>query len=250
MGESASDQRGQPGNRDDSELIQFGGLPDRWPFAKMQLPRMPRLPSAIRVQVPIALAMLAAGLVIGFFGGRVTAHRAVPKARSILPVTTPIVVPIGDAITMTGERCAVQVGNNLELGLEISNRTGRTVMLGAIRAMFPLGGLRAISSGGGPCGALPETWVTPPLTEVPPPILLSPRQTGWIHITVAVRMACPEPIPVWFRVSYASAGKTGSTVLAGFPDLGPVPYRHCLTDQNTSAIIANVENGTSHSSRG
>jgi hypothetical protein len=66
-----------------------------------------------------------------------------------------------------------------------------------------------------------------------------------------VRAGCPGALPVWFKVGYASSGKSASTVLAGFPDLGPVPYRRCRgSDQNTSAIIANVENGTDHSSRG
>lgn len=243
MGESGSQQRREPGGRDGSELIQFGGLPVRWPFGEVHPPRVPRLPPATRVRTTIALAILAAGLLIGFFGGRLTAHQAGNKARPFSSASTPIVVPIGDAIAMTGARCAVQVGNNLELGLEITNETGRTVMLGAITAMFPLGGLRAISSAVGPCGALPGN-------QIPPPAVLSPGETEWIRITVAVRVACPEPIPVWFKVGYASAGKTGSTVLAGFPDLRPVPYRHCQIDENASAIIANVENGTNHSSRG
>lgn len=190
-----------------------------------------------------ALAILAAGLLIGFFGGRLTAHQTRHTASSSSSASTPVVVPIGDPVAMTGARCAVQVGSDLQIGLEIINQTQHTVTLGAIRAMFPLGGLRAIASGVGTCGALPGT-------QIPPPALLSPGETEWIHITVAVRVACPEPIPVWFKVSYASAGKTGSTVLAGFPDLGPVSYRNCQTNENTSAIIANVENGTNHSSRG
>jgi len=239
MGESGIQPGRETGDHGDSELIQFGGLPARWPFREIHLPRMTDLPPAMRVKATIALALLAAGLLIGFFGGRLTAHQAVPKARSSVPV----VVPLVGAIVMTGSRCAVQVGNNLQLGLEIMNYGRLTVTVDAIRAMFPLGGLRAISSGVGTCGALPGS-------QIPPRPLLSPGQTEWIHITVAVRVTCPEPIPVWFKVRYASAGKTSSTVLAGFPDLGPVSYRHCLTNQNTSAIIANVENGTNHSSRG
>jgi hypothetical protein len=244
MGESGSQQRHEPGNTDDSELIQFGGLPARLPFGQIDLPRMPQLPPDMRVRATTALATLAAGLLIGFFGGRLTAHQAVPRPKSILPVSTPIVVPLGDAITMTGERCAVQVGSNLQLGLEIRNNTGRTIMLEAIRAMFPLGGLRAISSGVGTCGALP-------VEQLPPATLLWPSETEWVNITVAVRAGCPGALPVWFKVGYASAGKTRTATLAGFPDLGPVPYQHCRgSDQNTSAIIANVENGTNHSSRG
>jgi hypothetical protein len=244
MGESGSQQRREPGgHHDDADMIQFGGLPVRWPFGGMH---MPHLPPAMRLRVTIALAALAAGLLVGFIGGRLTAHQPGHKTRSSSPVSAPAVIPqfASTVVALTSARCAVQVGNDLQLGVEIINETRRTVALGAIRPMFPLGGLRMVSSGIGPCGELPST-------QIPPTALLSPGATTWIHITVAVRLTCPEPLPVWFRVSYASAGKTGVTVLAGFPDLGPVSYRHCqAAEQNTSAIIATVENGRGHSSSG
>ena len=234
MGESGSQQHREPDNQADSEMIQFGGLPVRWPFPDVHLPRMP--------QRPIAVALLAVGLLIGFLGGRLTAHHTGHGPRSILPVSTPIVVPRGDAITMTGARCSVQVGNNLELGLEIMNETGRTATIGAIKATFPLGGLRVIASGIGTCGELP-------MAQIAPSASLSPGATEWIHITVAVRAGCPGALPVWFTVGYTSARKTSTATLAGFPDLGPVPYRRCQgTDQNTSAIMAIVENSINHSS--
>lgn len=232
MAESKSQHRRGPGDYDDGELIQFGGLPDRWPFQRLK---------TNRASVAIGLATLAVGLLIGFFGGRLTARQADHKLRSSQPVTIPIIVPrlATPAIAMTGQRCAVQVGNNLQLGVEIMNQGHYTVTLSAIRPMFPLGGLRTISTGTGTCGALP-------VAQIFAPASLSPGATEWIYTTVAVRLACPEPLPVWFKVRYTSAGKTGAVVLAGFPDLGPVSYRHCETNQNTSAIIANVENGTNH----
>lgn len=228
MGESGSQQRREPGGQDDGDKIEFGGLPDWWPFQQVHLPRLPHLPPAMRVRasrasVTAALAMLVAGLLIGFFCGRLTAHQAGPKAKSFSTIAgTPTVIPdlANDAIAMTGERCAVQVGNNLQLGLEIVNETGGTVTLGALRPMFPLGGLRTISSGFGTCGALPAA-------QIPPEASLSPGASVWIEATVAVRGGCPEPLPVFFKVGYASAGKTGTTTLSGFPDLGPVSYRHC-----------------------
>jgi hypothetical protein len=243
---------GEPGEHDDSEMIQFGGLPVRWPFGGVHLPRMPRLPPAVRADVSrasvaIGLAALAVGLLIGFFGGRLTAHRADHKARSFSPLATPVVLPqfATTAIGLTGARCAVQAGNNLQLGIEIMNETRSPVTLGAISPMFPMGGLRAISSGVGACGALPPV-------EIPPSGSLAPGAAEWIHATIAVREGCPEPLPVWFKVGYASSGKTGTAMLAGFPDLGPVSYRHCKdTDSSASSvIIATVDPGTGHSSGG
>jgi len=228
MGESGDQQHREPSTYDNSEIIQFGGLPVRWPFPEI---RLPPLPPAMRVKagrtsVTIALGTLAVGLLIGFFGGRLTAHQAGHKARSILPVSTPIVVPIGAAIAMIGPRCAVQTGNNLQLGLEIMNETRRTVTLGAITARFPLGGLRTISSGIGTCGQLPMSQLSP--ASVPP------GETEWIHITVAaVRAGCVGALPVWFKVGYAIAGKTDTVTLAGFPDLGPVSFRRCQANQQT-----------------
>jgi hypothetical protein len=243
MGESGSQEHREPGDHDDSEIIQFGGLPIRWPFPEIRLPAAVRL-KPNRTSVAIALAMLAVGLLIGFFGGRLTARQAEHEGRPFSPLGTPVVVPIGDTIAMTGQRCSVQAGNKLQLGLEIMNETGRMVTLGAITAMFPLGGLRAISAGVGTCGELP-------MVQLPPATSLSPGETEWIHITVAVRAGCPGALPVWFKVGYASAGKTGTVTLAGFPDLGPVPYRQCRTNQqNASSFIAIVEMGNPHSSRG
>lgn len=232
MDESASQPHHEPGGDDTGELIQFGGLPVRSPFGEIRLPRIPRSP------VAIALTTLAIGLLIGFFGGRLTAHQAGRPPQSRSPVSTPLIVPqlATTAIAFTGARCAVQIDNHLQLGIEIINQTPRPVTLGTIRPEFPLGGLRVISSGVGTCGALPAA-------TIPSPGSLSPDATEWINTTVAVRLACPEPLPVWFRISYTSAGKAGTTLLAAFPDLGPVSYRHCQNTENASSIIANVENG-------
>lgn len=270
MGEAGSQRDREPAGRDDGELIEFGGLGDRWPFQRIHLPRMPRIPylppamrfGASRASVTFALAALAVGLLAGFFGGRLTAHKAGHKTMAYATVITPMVVPIGDTIAMTGGRCAVQAGHNLELGLEIRNETGGPVTLRAIRPMFPLGGLRTISSGFGPCGALPATQLPPaasavlacggttPRTPRACGLSVAPGATDWIHATVAVTGGCPEALPVWFKVGYSSARDSGVAALPGFPDLGPVSYRHCRGTQNFSSIvIATVNPGSRHSSR-
>lgn len=251
MGESGSQQRGQPARPDDGEIIQFGGLGPRWPFRQVRFPRMPHLSSVVRVKanlasVAIALATLAVGLPIGFFGGRLTAHPAAHAARPTVPIRTPIIVPefATSGIELTGARCAVQVGNNLQLGVEITNETQHAIRLGAIHPMFPLGGLRAISSGARTCGELPQT-------SDAQAGRLAPEAVQWIETTVAVRRACPEPLPVWFRVGYTSTGKPGTALLAGFPDLGPVPYRHCkvIGSGALSIIMATVEPAINNVSR-
>lgn len=238
MGESGSRQRREPASHDDGEIIQFGGLGARWP-------------PVVRVKanlasVAIALATLAVGLPIGFFGGRLTAHPAAHAPRPTVPISTPIVVPefATSGIALTGARCAVQVGSNLQLGVEITNETQHAITLDAIHPMFPLGGLRAISSGARTCGELPQTSLVPASP-------LAPEAARWIEATVAVGLACPEPLPVWFRVGYSGAGKPGTALLAGFPDLGPVSYRHCKVTGSgaSSIIIATVEPATNHLSR-
>lgn len=227
------------------EIIQFGGLGARWPFRQVRFPRLPHLPTNL-ASAAIALATLAVGLPIGFFGGLLTAHPNAHAARPAEPTSTSIVVPefATSGIALTGARCALQVGNNLQLGVEITNETRHAITLGAIHPLFPLGGLRAISSGARTCGELPQTSVVPAGP-------LAPEAAQWIETTVAVRLACPEPLPVWFRVGYTDAGKPGTALLAGFPDLGPVSYRHCkFTGSGASSIIiATVEPATNHLSR-
>ncbi len=247
MGESGSPRQREPSDHGDGDgdgdLLQFGGLPVRWPFRRISLPWLPRNQQPAK----IALAMLAIGLLIGFFGGRLTTHQAGEKARSGGPTSTPAIVPrfATTAIAMTGARCAVQIGPNLQLGVEIMNETGKPVRLGAINPMFPLGGLRAISSGIGTCGALPTI-------DVAGSASLSPGDTEWIHTTVAVRESCPEPLPVWFRVGYDSAGRSADAVLASFPDLGPVRFKRCahLDSHSSSASVVSVDPASGRSYRG
>ncbi len=238
-------ERAQPGHRAANaggETIQFGGLPIRWPFGAAHLPRAlawlrgagvadagssDRGRRERRLAVTAALISLAVGLIAGFAAGHFTAPPG--SSRTAPPASRPAVAPrfLTTVISPTGERCAVEVGNDLELGIQIMNEARSPVTLGRIRAQFPLGGLRAISGAVGPCGALPG------LLEPTP---LSPGGTEWIVAKVAVQVPCPQPLPVWFEVDYAMAGKTTTVVLAGFPDLGPVSYRHCPTTEAPSVF--------------
>jgi hypothetical protein len=198
-----------------SDLLEFGGYRSRW------LPHLSRRVRASTIEV--AVISLAAGLIIGYAGGHLSAHPARPvakpaaKARVTLPLLA-LAPPIAD----TGGRCAMQVGKHLELGIEIVNQSSSAVGIGRITPVFDLGGFRPVATGLGTCGALSGTGV-----DQPP--LLFPGATEWITTTVEVLDRCPQALPVGFKVRFAQAGKRSATVFNAFPDLGQIPYRGCAT---------------------
>jgi hypothetical protein len=51
--------------------------------------------------------------------------------------------------------------------------------------------------------------------------------SAWFTITFWVRARCPGPLPVQFRLRYERAGRARVLLLAGFSDLGQVPYPGC-----------------------
>jgi hypothetical protein len=167
----------------------------------------------------IAFAALVAGLLLGFIAGHLQARNAAKPARgSTAPATAR---PAGaTAISFTGSRCAVQRGDALQLGIEIMNQSGRTVVLRRIKPMLPLGGLREISSRWGTCGSLPEPGLRQPAS-------IAPGATGWLTVTFHVLIGCPQPLPVFFKVSFMQAGRLGTADLDSFPDLGGVRYNNC-----------------------
>jgi hypothetical protein len=57
--------------------------------------------------------------------------------------------------------------------------------------------------------------------------VLPSNGTAWLSATFQVLVACPSTLPVRFSVSYQQNGRTRTTQLAGFPDLGQVPYTGC-----------------------
>src|SRR5215469_11401724 len=106
-----------PGAAGDIDVIQMGGHPLRWPWGTARGPA-----------ISIVLAALAAGLLLGFVGGHLQAGANGRPTRAAPSATT--VFPVGDtAITMTGNRCAVQLGHALQLGVEVVNQSDRAVAL-------------------------------------------------------------------------------------------------------------------------
>jgi hypothetical protein len=200
-----------PGAAGDADVIEMGGHPPRWPWR-----------GARGSAISIALAALVAGLLLGFIGGRLQASTGGRPTRAATARAT--VLPLGDtAISATGSRCAVQLGHTLQLGIEVMNQSDRTLALRQTKPVLPLGGLHAIASQWGTCGSLPE----PGLEQA---TSLAPGATAWLTVTFAVMVRCPQPLPVWFKVSYMQADRVVTAELDSFPDLGQVRYSNCTTN--------------------
>ena len=194
-------------------MLEAGGHPPRWPWLTWLTRRGPAN--------GIAIAALVAGLLVGFVAGHLQAggtRGPSPVASSAAPAFPASV----NAIIMTGNRCAVQRGHALQLGVEVVNRSNATVALRQIKAVLPMGGLKPVASRWRTCGALPELGPGPHQATA-----LGPGATGWLTVTFDVIVGCPQPLPVLFKISYALAGRLVTAELPGFPDLGQVQYRSC-----------------------
>ena len=188
-----------------------------------------------------AAILLVAGLVIGLGAGYALGYRQVPRNISpsassssasasstpappsrlvtLEPIPGPAAVfSAGLALTQDTGTCSVQSGRELQLGVQVTNESPVPIGLGRIHTVFPLGGLRVISQRWAPCGAIGADQV---------PVSLGPGDSMWLSVTVQVLVACPGPLPVQFTVDYTGAGEHTAVDLAGFPDLGDVPYTGC-----------------------
>jgi hypothetical protein len=206
--------RESPDDAGDPEVIEWGGHRARWPWAGARTPA-----------ISMALTALAAGLLLGFIGG----HRvATANGRPARPATSAATVfAAGDPLIDTGNQCAVQLGHALQLGVEVVNQSDRAVALRQIEPVLPLGGLKAVASRWGTCGALPELGLGPGPGQA---TALGAGATGWLTVTFDVMVSCPQPLPVQFEISYMQAGRLVTAEFAGFPDLGQVHYNDCATN--------------------
>ena len=199
----------KPASGSGGDLIEIGGNLTLWPWR-----------GGRGTTVGFALVALVAGLLLGFAAGHLTGRtsRTPPKtaAKSIT------VVPLEGTgqIFFTGNRCAVQHGRMLQLGIEIDNRSGNTVTVDQIRSVLPLGGLRQVSSELATCGSLSLPGEAPLTT-------IANDASAWLTVNFAVTAKCPAPNPVLFVISYAALGKPASMYFNGFPDLSLVPYTGC-----------------------
>jgi hypothetical protein len=167
---------------------------------------------------------LAIGLIAGYLGGHQQRQTAPPRPTKTTSPPSPSPQPTAPQsvfpdLTATGNRCAVQSGATLQLGVEVANESDHALGVGEFRAVLPVGGLRAVAAMVGTCGALQPG---------PPASLTLPAgQTEWLTITFHVLVRCPQPYPVQFVVSYTDSGKVAMAQMDEFPDLGQVAYSGC-----------------------
>lgn len=189
------------------DLIELGGHLTLWPWRGRR-----------GTAVGLALAVLVAGLLLGFWAGRLTAPHQARPVRTPKPTAT--FGPLASGIVFTGNRCAVQHGRTLQLGIEVANQSGSAVSVQWIKSVLPGHGLRQIGSEVGTCGSVPVPGGAPVTSIVP-------GATAWLTATFAVEIKCPAPLPVLFVVDYASSAKSSAQYYQGFPDLAPVAYSGC-----------------------
>jgi hypothetical protein len=131
------------------------------------------------------------------------------------------------AVSQTTGACSVQLGHELQLGIEVSNQSPLDVTLQRVVASLPLsGGLRPVSGAWGPCGAL-SSGAGQVAADLSGGEDLSPGENGWFTMTFQVLVKCPGPFPVQFIIQFDSNGRTSSAQVPGFNDLSQVSYSGC-----------------------
>jgi hypothetical protein len=222
-----------PGSGDsaDQDVLEHGGraLPSvrqlpllRWLPPPGWRPRIPRL------AILLVVAGLLAGAVAGYTAGDRDGRAGAPAP--VAATASPASALGGATLSQSGNECSAQLGNDLQLGVQVTNGSPDPLTLREITVVLPLGGLRAITVDWGPCGQLPAATEDPPQNDATDRYLPA-GGSGWLNVTVAVLATCPGPFPVQFVVKYAQNGRLASVRLPGFADLGNVPYRTCSPAQ-------------------
>jgi hypothetical protein len=202
-------EREDPADGEGDDVVEHGG--HRFAALNWSPPR----------GVVLAAAGLAAGLVIGLAGGYAAGERHAGAAASGATASPAILTePDASVLDQSGGECSAQTGHELQIGVQVTNQTPTQLTLRQVKAVLPLGGLRAIGVRWAPCGTVPESQAVPG-NQVPP------GATTWITVTFQVLAKCPGPFPIQFTVGYVQNGQLGSAGLPGFPDLTHVPYSGC-----------------------
>lgn len=187
-----------------------------------------RLPPKLLAAL-VLVAALGAGFGLGYYtrGGRDGRGGAAPRSAvsvppiSVVPTATtagPVspAEPAFEAVSDTDERCSVQHGSSLQVGVQLLNSSTRPFVISYVRILLPLGGLRAAPVFPGVCGEVGNPSPTPGAQ-------LDPGGTLWLTTRLTVLIRCPAALPVQFEVHFVN----GDQVIYGFADLGEVPYSGC-----------------------
>jgi hypothetical protein len=174
----------------------------------------------------LAAAALLAGLAVGYAAGDRHAGKPVsPSRTAAASPPAPIFAAGGFPLSQSGPECSAQIGDELQLGLEVTNLSATAITLRRVRVVLPLGGLRATAQAWGPCGELPGAGEVPG-HALPP--TLGPGASAWFTVTFQVLVRCPGPLPVQFTLVFDQNGRSaGAMPLPSFPDLSQVPYGTC-----------------------
>lgn len=198
-------------------------LDDQEPVAPDTIESRPQWWQERSGELAVVGVLLLAAVVVGYLIG--SAHRpsTAPPAASSSSSSPALTNPSGRlALVETGSHCADQIGDQLELGIEVANRSAGLVSLAEVDAVLPLGGLHVSRQSLGPCGGLGQAR---PITGALVPV----GGTAWISVVFDVLVTCPTPLPVQFNVQYTQGQRTGTASLGGFADLDGVIYSGCDT---------------------
>ena len=196
------------------DVLELGGR-------RRRVPRWWR-PSAALVPGVVALV---AGLAVGYaIGARhPSEHAARPSPFRAAAPAAPFSAG-GFPLSQSGPQCSVQIGRELQVGLQITNLSSAAVSLRRVEVVLPLGGLKVTKQFWGSCGQLAVT--DEASGRILPPTLRR-GASSWFTVTFQVLVRCPQPLPVQFTLHYDEQGRPATIRLPGFPDLGQVPYSGC-----------------------
>ncbi len=163
----------------------------------------------------LLVAVLLAGVALGYLAGRRGDHRAAPT-----PTPTPTATA-GPGVMPTQNTCFGQLErpNRFMLGVEVANNGAAPVVLIDVRTVLPLGGLRMLATEVGRCDSNSTREVAGNQ--------LRPGALVWVSATMEALSGCPAPDPVLFRLRYALGGAVETADVGGFADLSSVPLADC-----------------------
>lgn len=167
---------------------------------------------------------LVAGLAAGYAAGDRHAASGAQPRRPQATASRPLSIGSASlALTQATSACSTQVGRDLQLGVQVTNRSGAPVTLRRVQAVLPFGGLKAVAQQWAPCGIVHDAVQAQDQTGGS----LAPGASAWFTVTFEVLLKCPRPLPVQFTLDYDVQGVPATASLPGFPDLTQVPYTGC-----------------------
>ena len=164
-----------------------------------------------------AVVVVVAGVVGYVIGDQ---HGAAMTMARPLVSPTRVVEPLS-TVSVTGRQCAVEVGHQLQVGIEITNDTRQTVSLKAIDVDAPLPGFNVRAKQFGTCGVVGGNTGPQPL---------APGNSTWISATFDNHLSCQGPsssnistASIIFTVHYDD----GLTATGGFSNLPDIALPAC-----------------------